>query len=147
MRSDLKFLFSGHPSLVDLRVGDLDVVDACRRFEAEGYVVHPVLREFIENFSEVVVTWMGAMGREVTLSTTIEDALDANPGNIRIYSRRLNREVFPVGMAFCTEERVLLADNGDILFGGDAGLQRVANGFQESLRALIEDDWDKTFFW
>lgn len=146
MRSDLERALSGVPSIIRLHVGCIDVVDACRRFEAEGYLVRPVLREFIENFAEVFVAWRDAPDEESTLSTAIEDALDAFPGNIRIYSRRMGCEVFPVGVAFETEERLLLADNGDILLGGDAGLQRVGNGFEQSLRALLEGDWDKTFF-
>ena len=60
MRLDLEDSLSDIPSLVSLRIGALDGVDACRRFEAGGYVVRPVLREFIENFSEVVVSWTSA---------------------------------------------------------------------------------------
>src|SRR5690349_4017601 len=79
MRSDLEASLRGIPSLVSIHVGDLDVADACRRFEAEGYVVSPVLHEFIENFSEVVVSWIGVIGGETSLGTTIEDAQVLQP--------------------------------------------------------------------
>jgi hypothetical protein len=52
----------------------------------------------------------------------------------RIYGRRLGQPVLPIGIAFSTEEAVLLAENGDILFGGDAGMQRVANGFGAAIQ-------------
>ncbi|WP_268977862.1 hypothetical protein [Streptomyces sp. GS7] len=39
----------------------------------------------------------------------------------------------------------MLADNSDVYRACDAGFQRVANGFDNAVRALVADDWDKTF--
>jgi hypothetical protein len=128
--------------------GRVDVEDACRRYESDGYTVTSWLRDFIRQYSEITVLWPAKHGADDNeLATTVDVALEAPIRNIRIYSKRLGRPVLPVGMAFVTEERVLLADNGDILFGGDAGLQMVANGFENAVRALLADDWDKSFFW
>ncbi|WP_376771249.1 SUKH-3 domain-containing protein [Streptomyces boluensis] len=66
--------------------------------------------------------------------------------SVRVYGRRLGLHVVPLGVAFSTEEAVLLAENGDIFFGGDAGMQRVAHGLDTAVEALVTDDWDKTFF-
>jgi hypothetical protein len=73
-------------------------------------------------------------------------ATNVFPPNVKSYSRRLGIPVLPAGIAFETEEAVLLAENGDILFVRDAGMQRVANGFEEAVKALISGDWDRTFF-
>lgn len=80
----------------------------------------------------------------VTIS--VEAALDVFAPNIRSYARRLGMPVLPVGTAFETDETVLVAGNGDVLLAGDAGMQRVANGFEEAVRALVSGEWDRTFF-
>ncbi|MDF6020569.1 hypothetical protein [Streptomyces sp. JH34] len=49
-------------------------------------------------------------------------------------------------MAMETEENVLLVENGDIVFAGDAGMQRVGNGFERAVKAFVSGTWDKTFF-
>jgi hypothetical protein len=58
---------------------------------------------------------------------------------------RLGFPVALVGTAFDTEEAVLLAEDGDILLYRDAGFQRVANGFDSAVRAVVTGDWDKTY--
>ncbi|MGW1818647.1 hypothetical protein ACWCQM_34435 [Streptomyces sp. NPDC002125] len=70
----------------------------------------------------------------------------AFPAYVRSLEKRLGMSALPVDTALSTEEVVLLAGNGDIVLGGDAGLQRVAHGFEEAVRALISGDWDMTFF-
>lgn len=130
-----------------IHFGHVDSESACRKYEAAGYAVTPWLLEFVNRYGEITVSWPATYGGDDNeLTTTVEDALEAPIRNIRIYSKRLGRPLLPVGMVFMTEERVLLAENGEILFGGDAGLQKVANGFEETVQALLADDWDKTFF-
>ena len=129
-----------------VRFGEIDVDDASARYAGEGYEVTGWLRAFIENYSELVVVWSGTKGGENQIDTTVDAALDASIRNVRIYATRVGRPVLPVGIAFATEETVLLADNGDILLAGDAGMQRIANGFEPSLEALLANTWDKTFF-
>lgn len=123
----------------------LDVEDACTRYTEAGYDVSASLREHLELYGELTVTWPFRAG-ETYLKVAVEEALDIPDRNVRIYGRRLGQPVVPLGIAFSTEEAVLLAENGDILFGGDAGMQRVANGFEAAIVALVTDDWDKTFF-
>lgn len=76
----------------------------------------------------------------------MEEALGVPARNVRCHGSRLGRPVLPLGIAFSTQEAVLLAENGDLLFGGDAGMQCVANGLETAVVALVTDDWDKTFF-
>ncbi|MFF4604251.1 SUKH-3 domain-containing protein [Streptomyces sp. NPDC001339] len=128
--------FTAHP---------LDIEAACRKYTEEGYEVTPQLVEFLENYGELTVTWQ-FRNADVELSTTVESALDMPFRNVRICAKRIGRPVLPVGSAFVTEEGVLLAENGDIFLAGDAGIQRVDNGFENAVRALIASDWDKTFF-
>ena len=126
--------------------GEIDVRSSCLRFESAGYRITPWLCRFLENYSELTVVWRGSLGGDNELVTTVEAALDVPRRNVRIDAGRLGQEVMPVGAAFETEDSVLLAENGDIIFSGDAGMQRVGNGFEESLRALLANDWDRTFF-
>ncbi|MGD3111806.1 SUKH-3 domain-containing protein [Streptomyces sp. YGL11-2] len=132
-----------------LEAGPLDVADACRQYTEEGFDITPRLRVFLEAYGELTVTWTFKAG-ETDLSTSIERTLEAphaTPRTTRIFTQRIGRSVIPVGAASsCTEDCILLADNGDILLGGDAGIQRVANGFEDAVRALVAGDWDKTFF-
>ncbi|MFE5894937.1 SUKH-3 domain-containing protein [Streptomyces sp. NPDC056462] len=123
----------------------LDVEDACRQYTEAGYEVSAPLREFLETYGELTVTWPFRAG-ETYLKVAVEDALDVPDRNVRIYGKRLGQPVLPLGIAFSTEEAVLMAENGDILFGGDAGMQRVANGFETAIVALVGDHWDKAFF-
>jgi hypothetical protein len=123
----------------------LDVEDACKQYAEAGYDVSAPLREHLERYGELTVTWCFRAG-ETYLKAAVEEALDNPDRNVRNYGGRLGQPVVPLGIAFSTEEAVLLAENGDILFGGDAGMQRVANGFETAIVALVTDDWDKTFF-
>ncbi|MFK4103947.1 SUKH-3 domain-containing protein [Streptomyces sp. NPDC019531] len=129
-------------------VRPVDLEDARRRYAEEGFDFSPRLREFLEIYGEITVNWEWRERRQ-EFTTSVERTLDAphgTPRNMNIYAKRIGRPVLPVGMVFSTEECVLLADNDDILFAGDAGIQRVANGFEDAVRALVTADWDKTFF-
>lgn len=123
----------------------LDVEDACRQYTAEGYEVSTQLRAFLAAYGELTVTWPFRQS-ETYLEVAVEEALDIPDRNVRLYGKRLGQAVLPVGIAFSTEEAVLLAESGEIFFGGDAGLQRVAHDFDAAVEALVTDDWDKTFF-
>lgn len=126
---------------------DIDIDAACLAYVEDGYEMTSWLRMFLENYAGIAVAWQSTRGTGVNeLTTSIEAALDAHPGNVRNYVRRLGQDVLPIGTAFATEECLLLADNDDILLAGDAGMQRVAHGFERSMRALISNEWDKTFF-
>ncbi len=131
-----------------MEFGEVDVEAACARYREAGCEVTDQLRGFLENYGELTVAWLSRVNqREASLSTNLDSAMEVYPGNVkRSYSKRLGMAVLPVGLAFETEDAVLLAENDDILFGSEAGLQRVANGFEESIKALISGDWDRTYF-
>ncbi|MGW3120302.1 SUKH-3 domain-containing protein [Streptomyces sp. NPDC001107] len=134
--------------IAKFEVHPLDIDDAFQRYIEDGYEVTAQLQEFLEKFGELTVTWR-FRDSEVELTTSVERTLEsthATPRNVCIFSKRLGQPVALVGTAFDTEECVLLAENGDILFAGDAGFQRIANGFENAIRALATDNWDKTFF-
>ncbi|MFF8956263.1 SUKH-3 domain-containing protein [Streptomyces sp. NPDC014894] len=133
------------PEALRLELGTASLDEVCERYEASGHPVGESLRGFLEKYRELTVTWL-FRGTEVSFRIDVEEALDVYPGNIKIYSKRVGRPLIPVGLAFDTEEAVLLAEDGDVFFAGDAGIQRVGQGFARSVRSLIADDWDKTFF-
>ncbi|MEU7639780.1 MULTISPECIES: SUKH-3 domain-containing protein [unclassified Streptomyces] len=131
-----------------LEAGPLDIEDACRRYAEEGYEVTPRLREFLTDYGELTVTWTWRQ-REVELTTAVERTLEAThalPRNVRIDAKRIGQSLVLIGTAWDTEDVVLLAENDDIFISGDAGIQRIANGFENAIRAIGTDSWDKTFF-
>ncbi|GGS20128.1 SUKH-3 domain-containing protein [Streptomyces griseoviridis] len=135
--------------LGELEVHPLDLEDACRRYAEDGYEVTDRLREFLTAYGELTVSWMWR-GRKDDLTTSVERTLEsahATPRALGIHAKRLGFPVTLVGTVSHTEESVLLAGDGDIFFFGDAGFQRVANGFENAVRAVLTGDWDKTFFW
>jgi hypothetical protein len=140
---ELKRALSG---ALRVEFGEVNIDAACSRYAESGYEVTPWLRSFLENYSEITVVWRSSHNYENELTTSVDIALEAYPRNVRNYAMRIGHVVVPVGMAFATEERLLLAENGDVLLGGDAGLQRVGSGFEDAVQSLIANDWDKTFF-
>ncbi|MFD6248861.1 hypothetical protein [Streptomyces roseolus] len=127
--------------------GPVDVEAALLAYREAGFDVTDGLREFLGTYGETTVFWLSDVsGDETSLTISVEEAAQAFAPNVRYFEQRLGMSALPVGIAFETEEMVLLAENGDIVLGGDAGLQRVAHGFEEAMRALISGDWDKTFF-
>ncbi|MFH8259401.1 SUKH-3 domain-containing protein [Streptomyces roseolus] len=138
-------LIDAFPGATRVELGSASVDQVARLYEDAGYSVTPELRSFLSEYRELSVSWL-FKGMEVTVIVDAEEALSFYPGNIRIYSRKVQRPLVPVGSAFVTEECVLLAEDGDVFLAGDAGMQRVGNGFKESMQALISGDWDKTFF-
>lgn len=131
-----------------VEIHPLDLDAACWQYADDGFEVPPRLRDFLENYGELTLTMTSRKG-EWKLTTSVEQTLGsthADPRNIRIFSKELGGPVLQVGTAFDTEEAVLLAENGDVLFAGDAGYQRIANGFGDAMRALATGDWDRTFF-
>ncbi|MFC8430256.1 SUKH-3 domain-containing protein [Streptomyces sp. NPDC057253] len=141
----LEKLRDAFPGAVRVGLGEASVDDVSSLYESAGYFVGPELRRFLTEYREVSLTWL-YRGIEVEVTISAEEALSFYPGNIRIYSRKVGLPLTPVGSAFATEEVVLIANDGDIFLAGDAGMQRVGNGFVQSMRALISGDWDKTFF-
>lgn len=134
--------------LARIDVEPLDVDDVCRRYADDGYEVTSQLREFLENYGELTVTWTWRQW-EVDLTTSVERTLEAphaTPRSLGIAAKRLGQPVALIGTTAETEDCVLLAENGDVLIFGDAGFQRVANGFENAVRAVVTGDWDKTFF-
>ncbi|MFJ8649000.1 SUKH-3 domain-containing protein [Streptomyces sp. NPDC093546] len=130
---------------LDLR--DIDVPAACAAYAEAGYGVTLQLVEFLAAYGELTLGWTPRFGRGTpVLTVSVEAAIDDFAPNMRYYARRLGMPVLPVGTAFETYETVLLAENGDILFAGDAGMQRVGHGFEGAVRALISGEWDRTFF-
>lgn len=127
--------------------GPVDVEAACLAYRRAGFGVTDRLVEFLGTYGGTRVFWPSHVtGSETSLTISVEEAVEAFPPNVRSYERRLGMSAVPVGIALETEEMVLLAENGDIVLGGDAGVQRVANGFEAAVRALISGDWDMTFF-
>ncbi|MFE0190912.1 SUKH-3 domain-containing protein [Streptomyces sp. NPDC058989] len=136
------------PESATFEVNHLDVEEACQRYTEDGYEVTGQLREFLERYGELALV-LKFQNSEMELTTSVERTLastHADPRNVRIFSKKLGQPVVLVGTAFVTEEAVLLAENDDILFFGDAGYQRIANGFENAIHALAAGDWDRTFF-
>ncbi|MFJ6752812.1 SUKH-3 domain-containing protein [Streptomyces sp. NPDC091266] len=131
-----------------IEAGPLDVEDVCRRYAEEGYEVTSRLRDFLSNYGELTVVWTWRQ-HEVDLTTSVERTLEAthaNPRNVRIDAKRIDQPLVLVGTAWDTEDVVLLAENDDIFISGDAGIQRIADGFENAICAIGTDSWDKTFF-
>ncbi|MFF5284493.1 SUKH-3 domain-containing protein [Streptomyces sp. NPDC013171] len=127
--------------------GPVDVDAARLAYQEAGFDVTDELVEFIGTYGETTVFWPSHVtGDETSLTVSVEEAAEAFAPNVRYFEKRLGMSALPVGVAFETEEMVLLGENGDIALGGDAGVQRVAHGFEEAVRALISGDWDMTFF-
>jgi SUKH-3 immunity protein of toxin-antitoxin system len=136
------------PGAVDVEAGPLDVEEACRRYAEDGYDITARLRDFLQEYGELTLTFT-ARPSAFELTTSVESTLEsahAAPRSVGIFARRLEQPVLLVGTAFDTEESVLLAENGDVFLYGDAGFQRVANGFENAVRAFATGDWDRTFF-
>ncbi|MFE2265618.1 SUKH-3 domain-containing protein [Streptomyces griseosporeus] len=133
------------PGATRVDVGTASLEQVSRLYEEAGYPVGPELSTFLSEYRECSIAWL-FRGMEVEVIIDAEEALSFYPGNIRIYSKKVQRPLVPIGSAFATEEVVLLAPDGDVFLAGDAGMQRVGNGFVESMQALISGDWDKTFF-
>lgn len=126
--------------------GEVQVDQAVAAYRSAGYEITDQHRTFLENYGELEISWVFAKtGREVTIAVDLEEALDVFKPNVRHCARKVGMDVLPVGWAFDTDVVIMLAENGDILFDGDAGTQRVAHGFEEAVKALISDNWDKTF--
>ncbi len=127
--------------------GSVDLKAARLTYEEAGFSVTDRLLEFLASYGETTVFWSSHItGDESSLTISIEEAAQAYAPLVRSFEKRLGMSALPLGIALCTEEMVLLAENGDIILGGDAGVQRVAHGFEEAMRALITGDWDMTFF-
>ncbi|MFZ4302713.1 SUKH-3 domain-containing protein [Streptomyces cinereoruber] len=127
--------------------GPVDIEAAGLAYQGAGFDVTDELMAFLGKYGETTVLWPSHVtGDETSLTISVEEAAEAFAPNVRYFEKRLGMSALPVGIAFETEEMVLLAENGDIVLGGDAGVQRVANGFEEAVRALISGDWDMTFF-
>ncbi|MFD0142791.1 MULTISPECIES: SUKH-3 domain-containing protein [unclassified Streptomyces] len=127
--------------------GPVDVEAARLAYREAGFDVTDELVEFLGTYGETTVCWPSHVtGHEASLTISVEEAVVAFPAYVRSFEKRLGISALPVGIALSTEEVVLLAENGDIVLGGDAGVQWVAHGFEEAVRALISGDWDTTFF-
>ncbi|MFG2330991.1 SUKH-3 domain-containing protein [Streptomyces sp. NPDC048604] len=127
--------------------GPMDIEGACLVYQEAGFDVTDELVAFLGKYGETTVFWPSHVtGNETSLTISVEEAAEAFAPNVRYFEKRLGMSALPVGIALSTEEMVLLAENGDIALGGDAGVQRVAHGFEEAVRALISGDWDMRFF-
>ena len=63
----------------------VDIDAACEAYSESGYEVTPWLRVFLENYSEITVTWSASRGAWANeLTTSVESALEAYPGNVRV---------------------------------------------------------------
>ncbi|MFI8343680.1 SUKH-3 domain-containing protein [Streptomyces sp. NPDC085639] len=125
--------------------GDLDVETICNRYREAGYEVTPDLVAFLESYRELTISWLYLGRSETGLEISVESALDVHPANVRYYAKVAGKGMVPVGMAFDTEDTVLLSVDGEIFIGGDGGLQRVGHGFIPSMTALVADNWNKAY--
>ncbi|KUL36072.1 hypothetical protein ADL22_25515 [Streptomyces sp. NRRL F-4489] len=126
----------------------LDMERARRRYEEEGFAFTAGVREFLEAYGEFTVTWRYGFG-ETFLTTSVAETMDSAhslPRSVGFFGRRIGPPVLLVGTATDTQEAVLLAGDGDVYLAGDAGIQRVANGFGNAVRSLVMGDWEKRFF-
>ncbi|RXS83479.1 RHS repeat-associated core domain-containing protein, partial [Streptomyces sp. TM32] len=147
-RWELEALRNSLADRARFEIHPLDIAEARRRYEEEGFEFTAGIREFLETYGEFTVTWSYRFG-ETFLTTSVEETMDSAhslPRSVSIFGKRIGRPVVLVGTATDTQEAVLLADNSDVYLAGDAGIQRVANGFGNAVRALVAGDWDKTFF-
>ncbi|MFG2888050.1 SUKH-3 domain-containing protein [Streptomyces sp. NPDC048248] len=147
-RSALRELRSLLAQKAHFEVHPVDIEDARQRYTEEGFEFTTELQKFVETYGELTVTWTYSHG-ETEFTTSTERTMDAahsTPRSARIYGQRIGQPVLIVGTAFSTEEAVLLAGNGEIFLAGDAGIQRVAKGFENAVQALVTGEWDKTFF-
>ncbi|MEU2506495.1 SUKH-3 domain-containing protein [Streptomyces sp. NPDC007863] len=127
--------------------GFVDLKAARLAYQRSGFPVTDELLEFLAAYGETTVFWPSYVtGDESSLTISIDEVAQAYAPNVRSFEKRLGMSALPLGVALSTEEMVLLAENGDILLAGDAGVQRVAHGFEAAMRALITGDWDMTFF-
>ncbi|GGN36971.1 hypothetical protein GCM10012285_11300 [Streptomyces kronopolitis] len=147
-RRELEALRNSLADRARFEIHPLDIAEARRRYEEEGFEFTAGIREFLETYGEFTVTWSYRFS-ETFLTTSVEETMDSAhslPRSVRIFGKRIGRPVVLVGTATDTQEAVLLADNSDVYLAGDAGIQRVASGFGNAVRALVAGDWDKTFF-
>jgi hypothetical protein len=70
----------------------LDVEDACKQYAEAGYDVSAPLREHLERYGELTVTWCFRAG-ETYLKAAVEEALDNPDRNVRNYGGRLGQPV------------------------------------------------------
>ncbi|WP_329111855.1 hypothetical protein [Streptomyces sp. NBC_01353] len=140
-------LGSAFAGALRVECGPADVEAARLSYQEAGFDVTDELVAFLEKYGETTVFWPSHVtGNETSLTISVEEAVEAFPAYVRSFEKRLGMSALPVGIALSTEEVVLLVENGDIVLGGDGGVQRIANGFEASVRALISGDWDMTFF-
>ncbi|WP_030670886.1 SUKH-3 domain-containing protein [Streptomyces rimosus] len=147
-RKEIEELRSSLAGRARFEVHPLDIEQARQRYTEEGFEFTSEVREFLEAYGEFTVTWSYRFG-ETFLTTSVEETMDSAhslPRSVRIFGKRIGRPVLLAGTATDTQEAVLLADSGDVYLAGDAGIQHVATGFAHAVRALVTDDWDKTFF-
>ncbi|THA23007.1 hypothetical protein E6R18_31650 [Streptomyces sp. A1277] len=143
-RESLKAVLAG---VERIESGEVNIETAVGTYAEVGYEVTENLSEFLKNYGEIVVgRTYSATGEKMVLTVALEEeAMDVYPPNGRSYSRRLGMRAVPIGIALETEENVLLLENGDIVFAGDADIQRIGPGFEEAVKAFVSSSWDKTF--
>ncbi|MGW0927344.1 hypothetical protein [Streptomyces sp. NPDC002644] len=130
-----------------VKCGPVDVEAARLAYQEAGLDVTDRLLAFLGAYGETKVFWPSHVtGDETSLTISVAEAAEAYVPNVRYFEKRLGMSAVPVGIAFETEEMVLLAENGDVVLAGDAGVQRVAHGFEDAVRALISGNWDMRFF-
>ncbi|WP_037573153.1 SUKH-3 domain-containing protein [Phaeacidiphilus oryzae] len=144
-REALERLREALPPVERFEYGPVDVPAACAQYAEAGYPVTDQLRGFLGDYAELELAWLFEDWEEL-LDTTVETALSVPARNVRIDADRVGKPLLPIGRAFDTEEAVLLAPDGEVLLGGDAGMQRVAYGFPQAVKAIVTGEWDKTFF-
>ncbi|MGW1162674.1 SUKH-3 domain-containing protein [Streptomyces sp. NPDC002519] len=127
-----------------VEAGPLNLGDACGQYADDGVDVTPQLRGFLETYGVLTVIWPWGQ-RQEELTTDTESALDVPLRNVRIYAKRIGEPVVPIGAAFSSRAYLLPAEDDDILIAGDAGIQRVANGFENAIQAIVRGGWDKTY--
>ncbi|MCZ0983535.1 hypothetical protein O1L60_42800 [Streptomyces diastatochromogenes] len=135
------------PGASRVECSPVDIEAARLAYQEAGFDVTDELVTFLGKYGGTTIFWPSHVtGDETSLTISVEEAVEVFAPNVRYFEKRLHMSALPVGIAFETEEMVLLAENGDIVLGGDAGVQRVAHGFEEAVRALIAGDWDMRFF-
>lgn len=135
------------PSTVIISADPTPLSETLSAYEDGGFESTDWLVRFFDQYEGLTFDWP-FRDRRANFATTVErcfDSPDSLPRHVQIFSRRIGIEVLPVGAAFSTEDSLLLAENGDFLFGSDAGIQWIAHGFEETVRTLVTGDWDMTY--
>ena len=110
-----------------------------RVLEAEGYPVHPCVREFLRSFASIRAFFTTPEGEDNDFFLDPVEAVDF------IYMERVAEDYSPrVGLSLCViglyhhNNMVLMMDSGGAVYGGyDETLMHIADSAEEAIEAMV----------